>query len=212
MKILIIKKEKLIKNKYYSIFNFKKMKLPNTIISLIFNEIKENEWITLFFLFMDEIEWKINHLKKINSAKVIGKFMVRRENEEIFTICNKNNNLDWNVLKTACYYDNFKIIIFMIKKMGIDPNIGLGEGCGRGNLKIINLMIKYGADNWNHGLCGACEGGHLKIVKLMIEKGADYWNLGLGEACLNYRHEIVRYMIKMGATKCRCGKPINNRH
>ncbi len=49
------------------------MKLPNTIISLILNKNDEKEWEKLYFLFQDEIEWKINHNKIMNTN--ISKFI-----------------------------------------------------------------------------------------------------------------------------------------
>ncbi len=106
------------------------MKLPNTIISLIFNEIEEIEWIKLYFLFMDEIEWKIyHHLNSINNEE----FEEKCKNGNIFTILrNINNNLNWNC--------------------------GLYSACCGGHLNIVNLMIDKGANFWNCGLNGACEG------------------------------------------------------
>ncbi len=93
------------------------MKLPNTIISLIFNEIEEKEWSKLFFLFIDEIEWKINHhLNDINDENELRE---KFSKENLFTIFkNKNNNLDWNW--------------------------GLEEACYSGHLNIVNLIIKRG--------------------------------------------------------------------
>ena len=157
------------------------MKLPNTIISLIFNEIEEKEWSKLYFLFMDEIEWKIYNLNDIIDNKELRE---KCKNENIFTILkNKNNKLNWNEWKL----------------------------CEGGNLNIVNLMIKCGKNDWNYGLEGACYGGHLNIVKLMIKKGANCWNRGLVFACWCGHSEIVYLMIKKGAKYCNyCHKSIND--
>ena len=92
------------------------MTLPNTIISLIFNEIEEKYWSKLLFLFINEIEWKINHhLNDINSDyKLIEECI----NKNIFTILkHKNNNLNWNYrLYKICQRDDFDIVKLMINK------------------------------------------------------------------------------------------------
>ena len=198
------------------------MKLPNTIISLIFNEIKEKEWSELYFLFIDEIEWKINHLNNINNDKELKE---KCKNENIFTILkNKNNNLNWNDgLFEACRGGHLNIVNLMIEKGADNWNHGLRGACQNGHLNIINYMIDKGAYSWNYGLYGACLGGHLNIVNLMIEKGADAWNDGLQGACQNgnlnrlqgarkpYNTNIMNLMIKKGATRCfYCYKNIND--
>ena len=159
------------------------MKLPNTIISLIFNQIEEKQWLKLYFLFIYEIEWKINHLKDIKNNNYLEK---QCKNGNIFTILkNKNNKLNWNN--------------------------GLCEACLGGNLKIVSLVIKKGANDWEYGLQDACCGGHLNIVNLMIEKGASFWNWGLEAACENGHLNIVDLMIKKGAIRCyHCKKSIND--
>ncbi len=108
------------------------MKLPNTIISLIFNEIEEEKWIKLYFLFMDEIEWKINHhLKDVNID--YDKMKEECRNGKIFTILKNNPGDFWE----AGYY----------------------EACYAGHLEVVKLMIKLGTFiHWNRGLWGGCIG------------------------------------------------------
>ena len=214
------------------------MTLPNTIISLIFNEIEEKYWIKLYFLFIDEIEWKINHhLNYINSNYVLKEKII---NEDIFTIYkNKNNTLIWwyglnqackvgnlkivnliigkgmndwdNVLESSCEGGNLKIINLVIKKGAFGWDNGLIGACYSGHLKIVNLMIEKGANDWNSGLWGACKGGNLNMMKLMIEKGANNWNDGLWGACYGDHQNMVNYMIEKGATRCNyCHKSIND--
>ena len=154
------------------------MKLPNTIISLIFNEIEEKEWSNLFFLFMDEIEWKIyHHLKDINTNKNIKKNCKNRNIFTIFTIL-KKNKLNWNFgLYVACYFGHFSIVKLIIES-GVDYNSNtlLKKACFGGNLNIINYIIKKGGLKFNNGLFGACKGNHPHIVKLMILLGATRCN------------------------------------
>ncbi len=119
------------------------MKLPNTIISLIFNEIEEKQWFKLYFLFVDEIEWKINH--HLNNIVHNLELKKKCKNENIFTILkNKNNKLNWNC--------------------------GLNGACKCGNLKLVNYIIDKGANHWNWGLRGACEGNIFFYKKISYFK------------------------------------------
>ncbi len=178
------------------------MKLPNTIISLIFNEIEEIEWIKLYFLFIYEIEWKINH--HLNNIKDRDQAVEECQNKNIFTIYkNKNNKLNWGcTLYRTCIGGNLKLINLVIERGANTWNEGLYGACHGGYLDIIKLMIEKGANDWNSGLSGACIGGHLNIVNLMIEKGAYDWNWGLQAACRGNNLNIVNYMIELGADYC----------
>ncbi len=205
------------------------MKLPNTIISLIFNEIEEIKWIKLFFLFMDEIEWKIDHHLYRITCHQLKKVC---KNGNIFTILKNKDHLYWNgglyyqndwnkAFKGACFGGHLNIVKLMIERGANEWNNGLFEACYGGHLNVVNLMIEKGADDWNYGLSGACYNGHLNIVKLMISKGADEWNDGLFEACRGEswydefsgddHFNIINLMIDKGATKCvNCGKSMKD--
>ncbi len=196
------------------------MKLPNTIISLIFNEIKQNEWIKVYFLFIDEIEWKINHLKKISRNYKLEKNCLNKNIFTIFKNKNKNNNLNWcdsNLLYKVCEDGNLKIIkliinIFPTKCYYWDE--GLDGACASGDLNIVKLIIskkKFYPVDFDCGLGKACRYGHLNIVKLMIKLGANNWNTGLAGACRFGHLNIVNLMIQKGADYCfYCEKSIED--
>ena len=177
------------------------MKLPNTIISLIFNEIEEKEWCELFFLFMGEIEWKINKLEQtINNywdCKKYDMFEKECENGNIFTI-SKINVKFWNGgVEEACKFNQLKLVKFLINNNKVNDwekkyVYGVGNtniesyvlyyACEYGHLNMVKFAIEEGAFCWDRGLQVACCRGHLNIIKLMIKKGANV-NKGLTEAC-----------------------------
>ncbi len=187
------------------------MKLPNTIISLIFNEIEEIKWSKLYFLFIDEIEWKINHLKDIIDGK---KLIKKCENGNIFTIYKNNNSILWwnQGLYLVCKNGYLEIINLIIERGANDWNWGLRGACEGNHLNIINYMVEKGISEWGYVLFYACRGGHLNVVELIIKLSTDYWNKlqkivkywnrGLQGACQGGHLNIVKLLIDKGATEC----------
>ncbi len=175
------------------------MKLPITIISLIFEKVNEKYWTRCYFLFMDEIEWKIgHHLKDINNYEEL---IENCDNENIFTILkNKNNKLNWQwALYHVCieYYiydknGKWKIIISILNKSSNTIIEDVLKELLYDNVYIPKLIIKY-------------------ILKYRDKKDFNWDNLCY-ESCnsdfpSNFidRTDIYKLIINSGAKKCKCG-------
>ncbi len=118
------------------------MKLPNTIISLILNKNDEKEWEKLYFLFQDEIEWKINHNKIMNidiskfikSIKliIVGDFIV--DGKEY--ILNENDNII-----NYCYGECIKYFRLILKF--IDTKLNKENGYSEYNICNFEKINKF---------------------------------------------------------------------
>ncbi len=160
------------------------MKLPNTIISLILNENDEKEWEKLYFLFQDEIEWKINHNKIMNidiskfikSIKLIiyDDFYKHVKKEYIL---NKNDNIinyefQYNKHNYSKYSINCQLIINTVLEKNISFNFDLFEKKEKHDFyKRVNINKRYNLKielyiNIKHGK----ENGIFKLIKYKIEK------------------------------------------
>ncbi len=162
------------------------MKLPNTIISLILNKNDEKEWEKLYFLFQDEIEWKINHNKfNIDISKFIKSIKLTIDENNIYSptkeyILNENNNvINYKYYEDDCI-KGFNLIIDYI-----DPKL---------NKENIDKFINDKYDDYD--ICDFEEKNKFYFSKRVSFNKKYYFKINFFIKSENEIFKSIKYEIK----------------
>lgn len=120
----------------------------------------------------------------------------------LIRVCEGSFRLDKSHLEIA------KLLIAKIDSLTVnyDYTYYLYDVCYQGNMALVQLFLSLMPDYVDHALRGASrKNSNTHIVQFLIDRGADP-NEGMCNACTDNHHDILKLLIARGATKCRCGK------